>query len=602
VSSWARFDDLVDGTALAFPPPSETLVARHVAEVAPVLEAVDRATQAGRWAVGFVSYEAAPGLDDALVTAAPAPDGLPLAWFALTGPPQPVPVVGAAPPGRYRAGDWVLDWPEAEHLHAVDEVRRHIEAGDLFQGNLTTRLRTTVSGDLAAFYAEVALNQRPRYAALLDLGEGDDDGEGEGDNNNNIVVASASPELFFRWSGDELLTRPMKGTAPRGRTPDEDAAARAALLASAKERAENVIVVDLLRNDVGRVATTGSVRADVLCRAERYETVWQLTSDVTGQVPAATPLVDVFRALFPCGSVTGAPKPRAMQIIREVERGPRGLYCGAVGWVAPPKAPVRATFSVAIRTAVVDRGTGEATYGAGGGITWSSDPAAELAEVRAKSEILNRPHREFTLFETFAAEAMTARPGAGMPRLDRHLARLAASAHHLGFRYDEAQVREALRAVPDGAGLRVRLDLHRDGRVDVTCRPMPISPSPPGGPVRLVVDDEPVDPRRWELFHKTSLRDTYERRAARHPEADDVVLVNDRGEVTETTIATLVVQLRGGWFTPPLSAGCLPGVERGWLLEEGVLVERRLTVADLHTADAIAVVNSLRGWRDAVLV
>jgi para-aminobenzoate synthetase/4-amino-4-deoxychorismate lyase len=578
--SWARFDDLVDGTALAFPAPRETLVAREPAEVAPLLDAVDAATRAGSWAVGFVAYEAAPGLDPALRTAWPAPDGPPLAWFALTGPPTPVEPVAAPEPGRYRAGPWVLDQPEVDHLRAVQTVRRAIEAGEIFQGNLTTRLRSTVTGDLAAFYADLALNQRPRHAALLDL--------------DDLVIASASPELFFRWQGDELLTRPMKGTAPRGRTPDEDAAARATLLASSKELAENVIVVDLLRNDVGRVATTGSVRADVLCRAERYETVWQLTSDVTGAVPAATPLVEVFRALFPCGSVTGAPKARAVEVLRDVESGPRGIYCGTLGWVAPPEAPVRATFSVAIRTAVVDRRTGEAGYGAGGGITWSSDPAAELAEVRAKSEILARPYREFALLETFAARA-----GAGMPRLDRHLARLAASAAHLGFPYDEAQVREALRDVPADADLRVRLALHRDGRVELICRPLPDAPD---RPVRLAVDDRPVDPRRWELFHKTTLRDVYEQAAARHPEADDVVLVNERGEVTETTIATLAMRRDGIWWTPPLTSGCLPGVERGRLLELGVLTERTLVAEDLADSDRLAVVNSLRGWRDAVLL
>ncbi len=565
---------------MAFPPPRGTLVARRTAEVAPVLEAVDAATRAGEWAVGYVAYEAASGLDRALMTAPPTSDGPPLAWFALTGPPVAVEPVTVPAPDRYRAGPWLLDRPEVEYLRAVEVVREAIEAGEIFQGNLTTRLHATVTGDLAAFYADLALNQRPRFAALLEL--------------DDLVIVSASPELFFRWQGGELLTRPMKGTAPRGRTPGEDAGRRAALLASSKERAENVIVVDLLRNDVGRVATTGTVRADVLCRAERYDTVWQLTSDVSGAVPPPTPLVDVFRALFPCGSVTGAPKPRAVEVLRGVENGPRGIYCGAVGWVAPPEAPVRATFSVAIRTAVVDRRTGEASYGAGGGITWSSDPEAELAEVRAKAAILARPYREFALLETFAARA-----GDGIPRLERHLARLAASASHLGFAYDEARIRDVLRDVRGDVDLRVRLALHRDGRVELTCRPFP---RPPGGPVRLAVDDQPVDPSCWELFHKSTLRDVYEQAASRHPEADDVVLVNGGGEVTETTIATLAVRCDGRWCTPPVDSGCLPGVERGRLLELGVLSERRLTVDDLRAADGLAVVNSLRGWRDAVLL
>jgi para-aminobenzoate synthetase / 4-amino-4-deoxychorismate lyase len=577
----ARFDDLVAGTALRCPPPDRVLVARSAAEVAPVLDEVDRATRAGAWAYGYVAYEAAAGLDPGLAVHDPDPDGPPLVWFGLCDAPVAVAPVTAPPvPRGCTAEPWRRGWEPDAYRAAVERVREHIAAGDTYQANLTVRLRSRVEGDLEQLYADLALNQRGRYAAYLDLGR--------------HVVASASPELFFSWAGDELLTRPMKGTAPRGIDGADDERRVAALLGSEKERAENVIVVDLLRNDVGRVARTGSVTVPALLVPERYETVWQLTSDVTGEVPADTPLVEVFRALFPCGSVTGAPKASTMRVLRALEDGPRGVYCGAVGLVAPPGEEFRARFSVAIRTVVVDRSTGAAVYGTGGGITWGSDPEAEHAELLAKAAILDEPYEEVALLETMAYT------GGQVRSLDRHLDRLAASAGYLGFAFDRASVRAAVTSAVEGSGdARVRLVLARSGAATVELLALPV---PPPGPVTLAVDDVPVNPSSRWLRHKTTRREAYTSRALRHPDADDVVLVNDRGEVTETTAANLAVQLDGAWWTPPLSAGCLPGVERGCLLEQGRLRERVLTPADLRAASGLALVSSLRGWRPAVLL
>jgi para-aminobenzoate synthetase/4-amino-4-deoxychorismate lyase len=386
----------------------------------------------------------------------------------------------------------------------------------------------------------------------------------------------------------------MKGTAPRGRTPAEDDEQLARLLGSEKERAENLMIVDLLRNDLGQLAEIGSVQVPALFTPERYETVWQLTSDVTARPRAGTGLVDVFRALFPSGSVTGAPKHRTMQLIRELEHEPRGVYCGAVGIVAPPGHDYRASFNVAIRTVSVDRATGTAVFGTGGGITWGSDAAAEHAELLAKAAILAEPYEEFDLFETMAHVR-----GEGLRHRDRHLARMAASAGYFGFPFDEGSARALLSAAVDGgADARVRLVLRRDGSLDVESAPLP---APPPGPVRLVVDPDPVDGgSRW-LRHKTTRRSVFTDRAARHPTADDVVLVNVDGLVTETTIANLAVRLDGHWWTPSLAAGCLPGVERGRLVELGQLAERELTPDDVRRATGLAVVNSLRGWRPAVL-
>ncbi|MDT7668325.1 MAG: para-aminobenzoate synthetase / 4-amino-4-deoxychorismate lyase [Pseudonocardiales bacterium] len=578
---WARFDDLATDHALRFPAPHRVLTATRPDEVGAVLAEVDRATRDGCWAFGYVGYEAAGGLDDRLVTHPPAADGPPLVWFGLCAEPRRVPVVTpAADPGtsltRWRPG-----WTPAAHRAGVERVRAHIAAGETYQCNLTVRMRGQIDRDPEQLYADLAPRQRGAYSAYLDLGR--------------FAVASASPELFFSWRGDELTTRPMKGTARRGRHLAEDRTQAELLRTSPKERAENIMIVDLMRNDLARIARTGGVTVRSLCALERYPTVLQLTSEVTARLRPEVDLVDVFRALFPCGSITGAPKARTMALIRELEDGPRGVYCGAIGWVGPPEAPTRARFSVAIRTAVVDRATGAAVYGTGGGITWSSDAEAEHAELLVKAAVLNRPPAEFHLFET-----MGHAPDTGIRNLDGHLRRLDRSAEYFGFPLDLDEARARLRDEVAGLGeALVRLRLHPSGALEVESGPLPAAL---GRPVRLALDLEPVDSATFWPYHKTSRREPYTARARRHPDADDVVLCNERGELTETTIANLALRLDGRWWTPPLSAGCLPGVERERLVAAGELGERVLRAADLDRADGLAVLSSLRGWRPAVLV
>ena len=372
---WARFDDLRAGTALRCPPPFRVLEARTPGDVVPVLAEVERATAAGHWAFGCLGYEAAAGLDPVLPVLPPDPEGPPLAWFGLCAPPTAVPPVAAGRPTG--PVDWRPDWSDADHRRAVGRVREHIAAGDTYQVNLTDRLRAHVTGDASELYAGLAVAQGAAHSAYLDLGR--------------HVIASASPELFFEWDGDHVRTRPMKGTAARGRTADADRHQAERLQSSPKERAENMMIVDLLRNDLSRIARVGSVAVPGLFVLERYPTVWQLTSEITARTRPDVGLVDLFRALFPCGSVTGAPKRASMQLIRDLEAGPRGVYCGAIGLVAPPGEHVRARFSVAIRTVVLDRETGAAVYGAGGAITWGSDADDERAELQAKAAILRGP-------------------------------------------------------------------------------------------------------------------------------------------------------------------------------------------------------------------
>jgi para-aminobenzoate synthetase/4-amino-4-deoxychorismate lyase len=583
---WARFDDLRTGESLLCPPPSQILTAVRPDEVAGVLQQVHDATEGGSWAFGYVAYEAAAGLDPQLPVGHPggaaSPGEPPLVWFGLCDEPARVEPLTPRAEAGLRPAPWRPDWTDDEYARAVAVVREHIAAGETYQCNLTDRLRSTAEVDLEELYARLALAQRGAYNAYLDLGR--------------HVVASASPELFFEWAGDVVRTRPMKGTAPRGRTTAEDREHCRLLRSSSKEQAENLMIVDLLRNDLSRVAEVGSVVVDDLFALERYPTVWQMTSQVSARVGADTGLLDLFRALFPCGSVTGAPKRRTMQLIHELEPTPRGIYCGAVGLVAPPSAPFRARFNVAIRTVVVDRTTGEAVYGVGGGITWGSEAARERAELHAKAAVLAHDVTEHRLLETLAFL-----PGEGLRNIDGHLARMADSADWADFRFDRTTVAEsvrlavALRSEP----ARVRILLSRNGHVDIELEDMP----PVGDrPVRLALDDDPVDAGNPWLQHKSTRRDIYLTRSLRHPDADDVVLVNQHGELTETTTANLALRIGSRWWTPPTTSGCLPGVERARLLELGRLHERVLTVPDLRQAEQIAVVNSLRGWREAELI
>ncbi len=580
-----RFDDLLAGRALVFPPPDRVFTAVTAADVRPVLAEVERATAGGAWAFGFVGYEAAAGLDAGLAVVADGA-GTPLARFAVTAAPRLEPLIDSPSGERgYWCSGWRLDRSVADYRRAVTTALAEIAAGNIYQANITVRAGATVRGELAELYADVVHAQHAAYNACLDFGD--------------VAVLSASPELFFEWAPPRLRCVPMKGTAPRGATPAQDHDLGAALSASSKDIAENVMIVDLVRNDVGRIARTGTVHVPRLCRREAYPSVWQLVSDVEATLVDGVGLSDIFTALFPSGSVTGAPKAEAMRVIRDLEAGPRGPYCGAVGWVAPPTEPVRARFNVAIRTIAVDRTDGRAVYGTGGGITAASDPDGEYRELRLKTAVLAvtepDPGDELELIETLAYQ-----PGTGLRNADRHLARMAASARYFGWVFDEPAVRAAAqRAVAGHRSARVRLGLRAGGDIAVDVAPLP---APPSGPVRIAVDTEPVPADLLWLRHKTNRRATYDAARARHPGADDVVLINEHDEITETSIANIAVCVGGTWLTPPVDAGCLPGVGRAVALAEGRVAAAPITVAALRGAEEIALISSLRGWRPARLI
>jgi para-aminobenzoate synthetase/4-amino-4-deoxychorismate lyase len=587
----ARFDDLTPGAERAFRlvEPAGVLMARWPEEVAGTIEAAEGAAARGLWVGGFVAYEAASGLDPALAVRErergdPFAE-LPLAWFGLFERREAL--APLEPPAAAPSGDpspWRPSVDRAAYDLAIERVRGLIAAGETYQVNHTLRLRARVAGDAHGLYRDLTIAQRGAYAAYLDLGR--------------YRVLSASPELFFRLDGDRITTRPMKGTAPRGRWLAEDEEVAARLVASAKDRAENAMIVDLVRNDLGRIARPGSVEVSRMFEPERYETVWQLTSTIAADVDPATPLVEVFRALFPSGSVTGAPKVRTMRAIADLEESARGVYCGAVGYLAPTGSGApRATFNVAIRTVVLDPGSGTAEYGVGGGITFDSSADDEYSEVVAKARVLTAARPAFELVETIRHDDAD-----GFRHLPEHLERLGASAAYFGFRFDaEAAVAALKHAVADRghASARVRLTLGRDGAVEVAASELPATSD---DPVRVALDDEPVDSSDVWLYHKTTRRGPYDRRRDRRPDVDDVILVNDRSEVTESTIANLAVRIGRSWVTPPVEAGLLPGTYRTLLVREGSLHERRVSVGELLAAGEVALVSSVRGWRPVTVV
>lgn len=572
-----RIDDLQAGTAYGFQDHLRSLLATSADDVTRVLEEAEREATAGYWVVGYVAYEAAVAFDDAFrVVSEP---GQPLARFEVFGQRVTLDSLDNASAPQHRIRGLTRTAGTMPYPQAVDAIRARIAVGDVYQVNHTDRIVGELDGDPFDLYVSMALAQRGAYNAYLYFGD--------------QIVVSASPELFLRWDGDTLSAKPMKGTVVRGRRQRDDALRREDLVTDPKQQAENVMIVDLLRNDLSRVAQLGSVRVPRLFEAERYETIWQLTSTVEATTKPGTSLVDVFAATFPCGSITGAPKASAMSIIAGLEGRSRGVYCGAIGVLAPPGYGPRATFSVAIRTAVIDPASRHLTYGVGGGITWSSDPVAEDAEVEAKSRVLSERRPPMQLLETMYLDA------SGVRNKSLHLQRLLDSAGWFGFLADEQRIVQALNELGTPAEpQRVRLLLDRLGNPTVESYDLGAAPEE----VTVVVDHKVVRSDDVFCLHKTTNRSVYESARLRHPGVDDVILVNERGEVVETTIANLLYRLGDQWFTPPLSSGGLDGIGRAVEIASGRVAERVLFATELSSCDELAVVSSLRGVRRANVV
>jgi para-aminobenzoate synthetase/4-amino-4-deoxychorismate lyase len=499
----------------------------------------------------------------------------PLLWFGLYDAPQRFDDLDFIS-GAYSLAEWTPDIYEDTYRNAIGRVKDHIAAGRTYQVNFTFRLQNQFSGNPEALFVEMVKAQGTGYFAYVDTGR--------------WQISSASPELFFLLEDDLITCKPMKGTVKRGRTFKEDLAQAEWLKASEKNRAENVMIVDMIRNDLGRIAEVGSVQVPVLFEAEQYRTLWQMTSTVTARKKKS--FVEIMSSLFPCASITGAPKVSTMNIIAELEASARGLYTGCIGFLSPNGS---AQFNVAIRTVTIDSQSGRAQYGVGGGIVWDSTAEDEFDEALLKARVITQKQPAFNLIETLRWN-----PDGGYYLLDRHLQRLGESARYFRFKFDRETVTAHLTSLTSGfsqTAQRVRIELDPDGKLTSSV----IMLEDQEKTLQVSLARKPVHSRDIYLFHKTTHRAMYADAHAGLP-GDDVLLYNERGELTEFSIGNLVVEKDGELLTPPVDCGLLAGTFRAELLERGLIRERVLTKDDLAFCTRFFLINSVRGWVNIDLI
>jgi para-aminobenzoate synthetase/4-amino-4-deoxychorismate lyase len=589
-----------------FTSPLRVCVANTSAELAGLFSAIESAVASGLTAAGFFTYECGNCFEPKAAVRASLP-GQPLAWFGIyerayrfdlaTGsfPDGEPPGLASFRTGGERPDKKLPDETEVQASLALTEeqyaeriaaIHEWIRAGDVYQLNFTAPYSLQVRGRVAALYARLRERQPVEYGAFIHWSAG-------------RRILSFSPELFFRVDeengGRRITTKPMKGTAARGRTTQEDRERAEWLRNDPKNRSENVMIVDLLRNDLGRVAKFGSVHTENLFAVERYPTLWQMTSTVTGELRDEVGFHDIFKALFPCGSITGAPKVRAMQLLAQLEEQPRGVYTGAIGYFSPR----RTVFNVAIRTLELVGEQG--TMGVGSGIVIDSVAKEEYRECVLKAEFLTgsaqRFPERFQLIETMLWDR-------SYPFLELHLDRLMDSAEYFQFECEREAVRAALmeyaRAFEDGAPRKVRLLVDREGCVNIGDKILQGNGGKDAKPMHACISRQRTDEKDPMLYHKTTHRPLY---AEAFKEAvdkgfDDVLFMNQRGEVTEGAISNIFIEKDGRWLTPSVECGLLAGVYRRHLLETLPRVEERVIyVGDLRTAEAVHLCNAVRGLR-----
>jgi para-aminobenzoate synthetase/4-amino-4-deoxychorismate lyase len=626
-----------------FTAPLRICVANRLSEIPTLFAEIERAVASGLYAAGYFTYECGAFFEPA-ATDISQPSGQPLAWFGIYQRPHvfdhqsgtfvegdPPQLAGFHAPVLKPTEDQplasTLATSEQQYTQTITAIHELIRSGDVYQLNFTVPIQVEAHGSSAALYRHLRGLQPAPYGAFLHT-------------QTSHRILSFSPELFFRLENHgeirRITTRPMKGTAPRGRTTAEDRTLANWLQNDPKNRSENVMIVDLLRNDLGRICTFGSVHASPLFAVERYPTLWQMTSTITGDLRPEVGFQDLFRALFPCGSVTGAPKIRAMRLIAQLEGRPRGVYTGAIGFFSKKES----IFNVAIRTLVLERISG--SMGVGSGIVIDSNAAEEFRECQLKASfITNSALAHFSLVETLLWNG-------DFPLIDLHLDRIEDSAYYFAFPFDSAQTKAAaleahaatisqkLRApsiprplaewVGDhephptrspansptrhsrqaGANSliqshKVRLLLNPDGSLQITSEPIPALTTQP---LRVRISPDRTDPSNPMYFHKTTHRPLYAEalNAAIEAGYDEVLFLNQRGEVTEAANHNFFIEKDGRLITPPFDCGLLPGVYRRHILEtHPTVVERTLTLEDLRQAEAVYLCNAVRGLRKAII-
>ncbi|MET3696411.1 para-aminobenzoate synthetase/4-amino-4-deoxychorismate lyase [Bacillus oleivorans] len=568
---FASLDGVI--TPLTFSDPIKVISAEKIEDVLPSFQLVQDAVNNGYYAAGFLSYESAAAFDSAYKLKHPTT--MPFLWFGIFSEPQLKNLTGNDP---YVLTEWKPNVSLDEYRAAISFIKQSIESGDTYQTNYTIRLKSRFDGDELSLFEKMKRAQASNYSAFIQT--------------EDHSILSASPELFFHLKGETITTRPMKGTIKRGKSFEEDQQNASWLYQSEKNRAENVMIVDLLRNDLGIIAEPGSVEVTKLFEIEQYPTVHQMTSTITAKVPAHTQIVDIFKALFPCGSITGAPKISTMNIIAELETTPRNVYCGAIGYISPNK---EAIFNVPIRTVVIEKQSGQATYGVGGGITWDSTFQGEYHEILAKSKILEEDRPEFQLLESILLNR------GEYFLLEEHLNRINQSAQYFGFTFKENKIKKTLadfaRRNPLDS-LKVRFLLDKSGEFTIEGQPI----QKPKSSIKVSLAKEPVDRNHLFLYHKTSNRQIYSKFQKEEPHVFDVLLWNEDRELTEFTNGNVVLEIDGSLWTPPVNSGLLAGTFREVLIKEGVIQEKTLTLSDLEKSPKIWFINSVRKWLEVELI
>lgn len=562
--------------SVCFSHPKKVIIAHHLEDVIPAIREVENEVEKGYYAAGYLTYESAKAFNPLL--AVQHKGEMPYCWFGVFE--SPMEMGQKKPKGSFQVSNWKPLIDKNRYFKAINQIKEAIHRGETYQVNYTMPLQASFKGDEFAFYQQLRGMQKKGFHGYLDTGR--------------FRILSLSPELFFYWKGQRIVTRPMKGTRPRGRFLAEDLQYAQELYDSIKDRAENAMIVDLLRNDLASIAEEGSVKVPAIFSIERYPTVYQMTSTITANTRQNTTLVEVFRALFPCGSITGAPKISTMRTIASLEMGPREVYCGAIGLVMPGK---EAIFNVPIRTVLVDSQSKVATYHVGGGVTWDSSVDGEYEEALTKAKILKGSDPlSFSLLESILLK------DGEWYLLGRHLKRLKNSAKYFGFQVSLQEIERELNeyAKRHSYGTyKVRLLAHKDGGFQIQ-KEVLSSVKEKVYPVCLA--SRPVSKEDRFLYHKTTNRKVLEDRKNEYADVFDVLMWNEEEELTEFTIGNLVVELEGQKWTPPLSSGLLAGTFREELLEKGEIQEGVLRKKDLKHCTKLWLINSVRGWVPVELV
>ncbi|MBO1001513.1 chorismate-binding protein [Pseudogracilibacillus auburnensis] len=554
---------------LLFSQPEELIIANHLKDVANCLEKVEQAVENGYYVAGYISYEVAHSFFDIHKK---TDNHMPFIWFGVFREPS---VQVFDQNGGFSVESWEIAQSKLEYNETFQHIMDAIMEGKIDQINYTVPFRANFHGDPFTYYNQLRNAQRAKYCAYLDIGD--------------FQILSASPELFFHVKNGRITAKPMKGTIHRGKTYEEDIQNKHWLQTSKKNQQENNLITTLMSDELKRIANEASIEIVEKYSVEKYPTVYQMTSTISGDILPEVRFIDLIKALFPCGSISGVPKRESIQMITELEPVPREVYCGAIGYITPEK---EAVFNVPIRTVVIDKQNGIARYGAGGAITKDSNVDEEYDEVLTKTKVLHIKNQPFQLLETFGLY------DGKYVVFSEHISRLEKSANYFDFHLNLPRIKEKLMQYAhchkDGAW-KVRLLVDENGQGHTEIFRLHEIENP-----KVCLAKKPINKENTFLYHKTTNRSFYKE----HMRDDvlDVLLWNENDEITEFTIGNVVVEIDGERFTPPIECGLLPGTFREKLLSDGTIVERKIKKADLHSCTRIWLINSVRKWVEVELV